>query len=97
MAVVIYVEERGIYLGNCFGLGFWTKLDPVGQLGAVTFPDAETAETHMAEWGEGRPDGVKFVEVVSDEDGYAPMAACVRAGLPGWLVEETPVANTLPA
>jgi hypothetical protein len=97
MAVVIYTEETGIYLGNCMGFGFWTKLDPVGQTGAITFPDADTAETHMAEWESGRPHGVTFVEVAADPDGFAPMAACVRAGLPGWLVEETPVANTLPA
>lgn len=97
MAVVIYTEERGIYLGNCIGLGFWTKLDPIGQVDAITFPDVPTAEKHMSEWEEGRPEGVTFVEVAAAPDGYAPMAACVRAGLPGWLVEETPVANTLPA
>ena len=97
MAVVIYTEENGIYLGNCMGLGFWTKLDPIGQLGAVTFPDVATAEAHMAEWESGRPEGVTFVEVTADPDAYAPMEACVRAGLPGWLVDETPVANTLPA
>ena len=97
MAVVIYTEERGIYLGNFWGMGFWTKLDPVGQPSAVTFPDANEAETHMAEWSEGRPADAKLVEVVAEADGYATMESCVRAGLPGWLVDETPVANALPA
>lgn len=97
MAVVIYSEKDGIYLGNCMGLGFWTKLDPVGQDGAVTFPSAQEAETHMAEWAGGRPDDIKLVEVTAEADGYATMASCILAGLPGWLVEDTPVVNALPA
>ena len=97
MAVVIYTEERGIYLGNCMGLGFWTKLDPIGQPSAVTFPDTATAEAHMAEWDEGRPDGATFVDVTPDAEGYASVQACVLAGLPAWMDEQTPVANTLPA
>jgi hypothetical protein len=97
MAVVIFSETNGIYLGNCMGLGFWTKLDPIGQTGAITFPDAAVAQSHMAEWEGGVPDDVQFVEVTAESDGYATMESCVRAGLPGWLVEDTPVANTLPA
>lgn len=97
MAVVIYSETNGIYLGNCLGLGFWTKLETVGQTSAVTFPDATVAKEHMEQWEGGVPDDAQFVEVVDDDDGYATMASCVRAGLPGWLVEATPVANVLPA
>jgi len=79
------------------GLGFWTKLDAVGQTDAVTFPNAAAAETHMAEWDGGRPAAASLVEAAANDDGYASMAACVHAGLPGWLVDETPVANVLPA
>lgn len=97
MAVVIYSEENGVYLGSAMGLGFWSKLDPVGQPSATTFEDEAEAETHMASWESGRPEGVRLVPVDADQDGYASIAACVRAGLPGWLDEDTPVANLLPA
>lgn len=97
MAVVIFTEAEGIYLGNCMGLGFWSKLDPVGQDAAVTFPDTDAAEQHMAEWDSGRPDGVTFVAVAADAEGFASMTACVLAGMPAWMDEQTAVANTLPA
>jgi len=97
MAVVIYSEENGVYLGSAMGMGFWSKLDPVGQPAAATFEDEAEAETHMASWDSGRPDGVRLVKVDADQGTYASIAACVRAGLPGWVDEQTPVANTLPA
>lgn len=97
MSVVIYHERDGIYLGCCMGLGFWTKMDSAGQPAAVTFPSVEAAEAHMATWECGRPADVTFVEVEADAEGFADVAACVRAGLPGWLDETMPVANALPA
>lgn len=96
MAVVVYHERDGVFLGSCMGLGFWSKIDAVGQLAAVTFPSVEAAEVYMATWESGRPTGVRFVEVEADAEGYADVAACVRAGLPGWLDEDTPVTNALP-
>jgi len=78
-------------------MGFWSKIDPVGQPAAVTFPSEQDAQQHIAEWDGGRPDSIRFVEVVAGADGYASIAACVAAGLPGWVDEITPVANTLPA
>jgi len=37
MKGVLYNEEMGIYLGSCMGMGFWTKLDSVGQDAVVVF------------------------------------------------------------
>lgn len=92
--LVLVHPEWGIYLGSAMGFGFWSKVDPVGQDAAVTFPDAETAERVMASWGGGRPEGVTPYLVVPDQastDGfgdpgltYASVAACVAAGLEGW-------------
>jgi hypothetical protein len=96
MAVVIYSEENGVYLGSAMGLGFWSKLDPIGQPAATTFDDEAQAQTHMDSWEGGRPADVRLVPVVADDGFYASIAACVRAGLPGWVDEETPVANALP-
>lgn len=47
---VLYHDEMGIYLGSCMGLGFWTKLDPVGQNEAVTFESSEQALKHASTW-----------------------------------------------
>lgn len=95
--VVINHSERGIYLGNCMGMGFWSKLDPAGQDAAAVFPDAVEAKKHMAGWDGGEPSGVTFVEVDADMDSgrYASVAACTRAGLPAWDVERHLEAPTL--
>lgn len=97
MAVVIYSDIDGVYLGTCMGLGFWSKLDPVGQPSAATFENEAQAEAFMATWDGGRPEGVRFVPVEADDGGtHASMASCMRSGLPGWLDEETPVVNAVP-
>lgn len=96
MAFVIFSNEDGVFLGSCLGMGFWSKLDPVGQPSAVTFESVEAAEEYIATWESGRPANIAFVPVVPDSEGYASIAACVAAGLPGWLDDQTPVANTLP-
>lgn len=96
MSVVIYSEEAGVYLGGAFGMGFWSKLDPVGQDAACTFESAELAASLIEEHA-GFPEDVTFVSVCPDmADGYASIAACMAAGLPGWLDEYTPVANMQP-
>jgi len=96
MAVVIYHDIDGIFLGSAMGLGFWSKIDPVGQDAAVTFPNEADAKAYMEQWTEGQPEGVKLVDVVVDDRGYASMAACVLAGLPAWMDECTTVANSAP-
>lgn len=96
MAVVIYTEEEGVYIGHAMGFGFWSNLDPADQPAATTFADEKEAEEHMATWECGRPDGVMLVPVEADENGYASIEACVRAGLPGWITSQTETANTAP-
>lgn len=96
MAVVIYSEELGVYLGSCMGMGFWSKLDPVGQPCAVTFPTEEAAREHVTLWDCEETPVVRFVEVVPDNGEYASVQACVQSGLPGWLDEGMEAVNTLP-
>jgi len=88
MAFVISHPEHGIYLGNCMGLGFWSKIDPVGQPSAVTFPTQSEAEEHMSKWDDGRPLDVTLHEVTPDNGDYASISACVAAGLDGWIDAE---------
>ena len=83
MSGVLYHEEMGIYLGSCFGLGFWSKLDPVGQPCAVTFPNEKEARKFAASWDSPVED-LKFVPVQPDDGTYASIAACKAAGLPEW-------------
>lgn len=83
---VLVSPEMGIYLGNCLGLGFWSKLDPVGQPSAVTFESDADAIGHAQSWDGGVPEGLTSREVEADDGIYASVAACVAAGLEGWSV-----------
>lgn len=70
------------------GLGFWSKLDPVGQDAAITFQSVREAKRVVRSW-ETRPTGIQYKQVRADitkKDGsvYASIEACFRAGLPGW-------------
>ena len=96
MAFVITHPEMGIYLGSAMGMAFWSKLDPVGQPAACTFESQDEAEAFMASWDGGRPEGVGFAPVTPDDGPYASIAACVAAGLEGWIDEYTPVAHERP-
>jgi len=97
MAFVIFTDAEGVYIGHCMGLGFWSKLDSVDQPCATTFPTIQDAAEHMAGWEGGPPPGVSFVPVVPDEPGgFASIAACVRAGLPEWLIPDSETANCRP-
>jgi len=86
--IVIYNRSYGVYLGSAMGLGFWSKLDPVGQDSAVTFPNVREAKRAVSNW-ETRPTSIQYKQVRGDiikTDGsiYASVEACFRAGLPGW-------------
>ena len=80
---VLYTEEDGIYLGSCMGMGFWSKVDPVGQSAACTFESESQIREIVAEW-EWKPQQWRAVQVEPDDGLYASIAACERAGLPGW-------------
>jgi hypothetical protein len=75
----------GIYLGSFWGLGFWTKLDPVGQPGAATFATPNEAAAHIRDWSQNSdPKRFVFVPVTPTEGTYATIADCMKAGLESW-------------
>lgn len=81
MKFVITHPDRGIYLGNFLGLGFWTLLDTVGQIEATTFPDIAAATAHISTWDENSdPNTYAFVAVDCETDG-ATIPELVKAGL----------------
>ncbi len=84
--LVLYSEEVGVYLGNAMGLGFWSKLDAVGQTHACVFLSERAALDHIASWD--KPPtfalGTHPVIIASDKAG-ASVEECVAAGLPRWV------------
>lgn len=102
MSYVITRDDRGIYLGNAMGFAFWSKWDSIGLQHAVTFPSVEAAVAHISTWmdiisGVDSLDNYMFVPVQADSNGYASVAACINAGLEGWLDEHTETINVIPS
>ena len=84
MRYVIYSEEMGVYLGNLMGLGFWSKLDPVGQDAAVTIDSEAACMDHVKSWDNPINGPWKAVPVTPDMGTFASIERCVEAGLPRW-------------
>jgi hypothetical protein len=84
---VIIHPEWGVFIGNCLGFAFWSRLDPVDQPAAVAFPTEAEAAEHARFLREGAT-AFGFVElpVTQDPNGelYASREACGAAGLPVW-------------
>ena len=89
MRYVLVHDEMGVYLGSCFGMGFWSKLDPIGQPCAITFPSEEVATRVWASWDHS-PAGCRTIAVEASDGEYATIDDCVRAGLPAWDPEGGP-------
>lgn len=81
--IVIYHEEMGVFLGECFGLCFWSKLDPVGQSAAVVFGSVAEA-THIVGLIQDPPKSLQFLEVETKDPVYVSIPEIEAAGLPGW-------------
>jgi hypothetical protein len=80
--IVIICPEKGIYLGNCMGMGFFTLLDPVGQPVAVVFETQGQAAQHILGWDSAnRPDDYRFVPVDTANDRFATIPELKAAGL----------------
>jgi len=89
MRYVLFDEEWGVFLGEAFGLGFWSKLDPVGQDRAPAFESEVSIKEFIGGMvPKGRPKKWWAFPVEasgSPEDGfYASMEACIKAGVPAW-------------
>tara|TARA_B100000965_G_scaffold315202_1_gene275386 strand:+ start:1230 stop:1523 length:294 start_codon:yes stop_codon:yes gene_type:complete len=86
--VVVTHPEWGIYLGNFWGLGFWSLLDGAGQPAAVTMASEEAAKSHVSDWAENNDPGTYAYVTVTCSDGeYATPAELARAGLERLLGE----------
>jgi len=83
MKYVITHPERGIYVGNAMGLGFWSLWDAAGQDCAVVFDTERDARDHVASWESGGdPDAYGYAGVpLSPEARYATVGELREAGL----------------
>ncbi len=83
---VITHPSDGVYLGNCMGLGFWSKLDPAGQNSAPLFSCPQEAIEHIQSWDGGRsPADYAIVPVNAVGPFHATIVECVKAGLDAWF------------
>ncbi|WP_454727765.1 MULTISPECIES: hypothetical protein [Cupriavidus] len=85
--LVLYSPEDGVFLGECLGLGFWSKLETGDQPSAATFESVADAKQYLSTWQSPPPTDLQFVWVQPEAKGpHASMEACVRAGLPRWEI-----------
>lgn len=86
--VVIIHPEMGIYLGNCFGLGFFTNGDCGGQEEAALFATEAEARDYVRQWENNNdPEAYTYAPVTADTEPYwATIEELEAAGL-GHLVE----------
>jgi hypothetical protein len=83
---VIYSEEAGVYLGSCMGMGFWSKMDPVGQDAAAVFPTVNDINAYVQSV-DNPANFPKFTAVqveIDVNEQWASIQSCVNAGLPAW-------------
>jgi hypothetical protein len=86
---VIIHQEFGIYVGHALGLGFWSKLDSVGQSQVPVFETLQSAQDHVRDWVDfNDPEAYTFPEVSVDSSAtYATVAELRSAGLEPYLGE----------
>ena len=86
---VIHSVEWGVYLGSAMGLGFWSKLDSVGQEEACTFKSKEEAQKHIDTWDSKPPSDTTFIEIETKDEFYASMKECSVVGIEHWSEHNT--------
>lgn len=86
---LLYKQDWGVYLGCCLGLGFWSNLDPAAQDRAVVFDSPSEVTEYLDGWEDpGLVDQFTILPVeVAQDNGYASLEECVKAGVPRWAVE----------
>lgn len=88
---IIVDKEWGVYIGSAMGMGFWSKLDPVGQSCAATFGTPVEAMEWINTWETGRERPFTFLPVIPDVETHASIKACVAGGADAWDPNAVPV------
>lgn len=80
---LIVSQELGVYIGSCMGMGFWSRLDAVGQASAVSFESEEDGLQYASTW-ESPVEDLQFIPVIADSENFASEEACIEAGVSPW-------------
>lgn len=87
--IVITHPEMGVYLGNAMGLGFFSRLDAVGQVAACTFENETQARAHVAGWDSNNdPAAYAYHAVAIEAQGCATVPELTRAGITEAMIGE---------
>lgn len=82
MRTVIVHDMMGIFLGVALGLGFWSLLEPAGQVAAVCFDSEEDARNFVSLWEvKTDPDIFRYVSVESENGEWASISELIKGGL----------------
>jgi hypothetical protein len=83
---VIYHPINGIYLGSIVGLEFWSKLNPSGQNGAITFASVQEAMNTVLTFTESpkTPYKYKYIPLNVKDMLFASIEECHAVNLPIW-------------
>ncbi len=65
--------EWGVYLGSMWSLGFWSKLDPVGQNSAAVFENWQEIHDFVDTW-ESKPKEYDIEEITTEDPNYATIS-----------------------
>lgn len=80
--IVIAHPDMGVYLGNCMGLGWFSRLDAIGQLVACTFENEEQARAHIVGWDSNNdPAAYSYHPVAIAQEGCASIEEMLQAGM----------------
>lgn len=79
--------EKGVYLGQAMGLGFFSLLDCVGQSSAYVFANEETARRLIGRLDvDCDPNAYRLYPVETREE-YADVVTLLHAGIPQAMLE----------
>lgn len=84
---IVIDAEAGVFIGVAMGFAFWSKWDPVGQSFAPSFPTRDAALVFCGTIMQAcdlKPSPMECE--VADEEGYATIDECVKAGAPRWSI-----------
>lgn len=80
-------SDMGIYIGSCLGLGFWSKLDPIGQPCAGVFESWLEANTYIQSW-DSPINEWSLKEIYTKDPNYASIEEIENVGLETWEVSK---------
>ncbi len=83
--IILFSKDQGVYLGSFIGLGFWSNLDSVGQVSAVTFKNESEAKRFVESWECEPPADLQYLSVKTVSEHSATIKECVEAGADAWV------------